>query len=192
MMTTQGVVSFQHPIFHPRSGSASAPKNRSSYHFHASPRYQSLAAHSARAAQRVTPKSLSTDFLYSPSEDTTPRNRRDLDCRYLQEKHLQGKNSHSDDYYAVSEPRFNQLVRGNSEHKRRVDEGEPGVDDHELVDGDSEDGSGVDDRDSVGGWSFGLDGDDDGLRPGNKSEPEPSFDDLLALYKFSQSNLHPQ
>jgi hypothetical protein len=190
MMTTQRALSFQHPILHPRSGSASAPKNRSacpllskpnrvSYNFQPSPRYQTLGAHSA---QPITPKSFATDFLHSPSKEED-RNRRDLDCRYLQEKRLEGKRSDSDDYYyAVSEPRFNKLVRGNSEH-----------------DGDSEDGgSGVDDvadGDAGGGWSFGVDEEeeeDDDLRPGNKPVPEPSLEDLLALYKFAQSNLQPQ
>ena len=85
----------------------------------------------------------------------------------------------------MTEPRFNKLVRGNSEH-----------------DGDSEDGgSGVDDvadGDAGGGWSFGVDEEkeeeeeDDDLRPGNKPVPEPSLEDLLALYKFAQSNLQPQ
>ena len=193
-MMMQGTLTFQNPILHPLPEPTFAPKNCTpcplaskpnciSFENHA---YKSIPALRACAVQPlITTKSLINNFLNNPSGEKL-RIPRDLDCRYLEEKRIErnrggGGGVGSDDYYAVPEPRFNELVRGDSQYKRILDEEEEaGLDDDDLLNGDSEDGS--------EGKSSIDDDEDFGLE--KKPKPEPSYEDLLPLFMWSHS--HPQ
>lgn len=196
----QGALAFQHPILNPLPFPTFAPKNHTpclfaskpnciSYTNSASPFYKSVLAVGARAVHpSLSSKSLVTGFLSSLLEDKH-KNRWDVDCRYLEEKRLEQKRGGSDgydDYYAVHEPRFNELVRGDPQHREaRVDD--------DLVNGDSDDVSEeVNDfanQDSKS--SSGVDNDND-FGHENKPKPKPSFEELLSLIEWSHSLPHTQ
>ncbi|KAF3966441.1 hypothetical protein CMV_009457 [Castanea mollissima] len=196
----QGALTFQHPILNPLPFPTFAPKNHTPCPFASKPNcisytnsaslfYKSVLAVGARAGHpSLTSKSLVIGFLSSPLEDKL-KNQRDVDCRYLEEKRLEqklGGGDGYDDYYAVPEPRFNELVRGDPQHREaRVDD--------DPVNGDSEDvseevndfanqdfksKSGVDDVNDFGHE--------------NKPKPKPSFEELLTLVKWSHSLPHTQ
>ncbi|KAL0001216.1 hypothetical protein SO802_014997 [Lithocarpus litseifolius] len=196
----QGALTFQHPILNPLPFPAFAPKNHTpcpsaskpnciSYTNSASPFYKSVLAVGARAVHpSLTSKSLVTGFLNSPLEDML-KNRRDLDCRYLEETRLEQKRGGGDgydDYYAVPEPHFNELVRGDPQHREaRVDD--------DLVNGDSDDVSEeVNDFANQDSKSRSGVDDDNDFGHENKPKPKPSFEELLPLLKWSHSLPHTQ
>ena len=178
----------QHPILNPLPFPTFAPKNHTPFPFaskpncisyanSASPFYKSVLVVGARAVHpSLTSKSLVTGFLNSPLEDK-PKNRRDLDCRYLEEKRLEQKRRGGDgydDYHAVPEPRFNELVRGDPQHREaRVDD--------DLVNGDSED-VGEEDNDFANQDSKSRSGVDDDNYFGHENKPKPktSLEELLS------------